>query len=110
MEFKSDSEEYTSVPINKLYFSERVADMVEANGKTFPDNLLNNIVEDGTFKLNQKRLDSILAGYDRGLPPIKVSNTSGSKLFVVNGRHRVCASIMKGAKTIPVIFVNTSDN
>lgn len=105
MEFTSESKEYMSVPIEKLLFSERVVDMVEANGGTFPKCLFNNIQDDGTFNLNQKRLDRIMSGYETGLPPIKVQKALGGFLTVLNGRHRVCATILKGGVKVPVCFV-----
>ena len=78
--------------------------MVEENNGTFPVQLLKNINADGTFKLDQKRLDNILVGYDTGLPPIKVKKTLGGHFTVLNGRHRVCATILKGGTSVPVYF------
>ena len=105
MNFKCESTEYTALPIDQLIFSERVADMVEANGHKFPDKFLNNIEDDGTFKLNQKRLNSIMVGYNLGLPPVQVKEILGGKCIVLNGRHRVCATILNGGTIIPVNFV-----
>ena len=105
MAFKCNDKEYnyTTVPLSDLLFSERVADMVEECKGTFPDSLFGNIFDDGLFKLNKKRLDSVMNGYNTGeLPPISVMQTLGGKYKVLNGRHRVCATILMDGDTIPV--------
>jgi hypothetical protein len=107
MAFKCDTKEYKIIPLSLLLFDEKVADMVEANKKEFPDYLLNNIVCQDTFKLNQGRLDSILDGYNTSLPAISVVRISG-KFSVENGRHRVCATIMNGGTEIPCEIVENA--
>ena len=99
--FICDQNEYTVVALKELLFDEYVADMVDAQyGKSFPDDLLPNIYSTDTFKLDQVRLNRILGGYTIGIPPIDVIRQLGGKYQVVNGRHRVCATILKGGTTI----------
>lgn len=100
MSFVCDQKEYTPIPLSDLMFDERVADMIEKCGKVFPVSLINNIYDAGTFHLDQHRLTHILDGYDIGLPPISVKKTLGGKYEVLNGRHRVCATIIKGGSTV----------
>lgn len=88
--------------LKDLHFDKRVADMVEDQKVEFPVELVNNIFVTDTFKLNIKRLVSVLDGYESGLPPVQVKKKSG-KYIVVNGRHRVCATILKGGKTVACI-------
>lgn len=105
MEFKSSDSEYTSVPITKLYFDNKVVDMVKINGGIFPEILIGNILTLNTFKLNQERLNSVFSVYETGLPPITVQKTNDGRIIVMNGRHRVCATILKGCESVPVCFV-----
>ena len=99
MSFHCDSKEYTEIPLEDLRFDERVADMVEERKGNFPDKLLNNIYSSGSFKLDNSRLDRILEGYSTGLPPIQVVKEM-SKYVVMNGRHRVCATILNGGNKV----------
>lgn len=99
MVFTCDQKEYTEIRLVDIHFDECIADMVEERKCKFPDNMLNNIYHAGTFKLDGDRLDRILSGYSIGLPPIQVKKEIG-KYYVVNGRHRVCATIIKGGDTV----------
>ena len=101
MAFITNTLKYRLIPLSEIKFSERVADMIDDNGGTFPDNLLNNIYYDGSFKLDQGRLDSIMGGYYQGLPPISVKKELGGKYLLLNGRHRVCATIIRDHLFIP---------
>ena len=104
MAFTCDQKEYMSVSLSNLKFDEKVADMVKAQGAEFPVHLLNNIYVVDTFKLNQTRLDRIIHGYTSGLPPIVVKKElGGDKYILLNGRHRVCATLLIGGSTIPCI-------
>ena len=104
MAYKRNKKEYSfiSIQLSDLCFDERVADMVEEYGAEFPSSLLNNIFSANTFKLDPKRLVSVMDGYDTGLPPIAVKKVIGGKYQVLNGRHRVCATIIKNGDTVPV--------
>ena len=107
-EFVCNSKEYTIMSIKKLYFPERVAEMVEANKGIFPSYLEDkNIYLDGSFKMDQKRLDSIMERYETGLPAIKVDAklTFYGLYKVLNGRHRLAATILKGGVNVPVCIV-----
>jgi hypothetical protein len=106
MAFTCNIKKYIMLPLTDLCFDERVADMVEDRMGKFPDNLLNNIYSTGAFKLDTTRLDRILSGYYRGLPPIKVVKDM-DKYTVMNGRHRVCATILNGGSTVACEIVST---
>ena len=99
MDFKYNRE-YMTIYLTDLFFDENVADMVEYQDCKFPTTLLNNIYSTGAFKLNQQRLDSLLSIYKTGLPPISVKKEFGEKYTVINGRHRICATIINGDNTI----------
>jgi hypothetical protein len=88
-----------NISLKDLIIDERIADMVETQGKTFPNYLLNNLQEMDTFKLNQERLQSIMESSPRTLPPIDVTQ-QGSKYMVQNGRHRVAVAILRGDSSI----------
>jgi hypothetical protein len=105
MSYKCDTKEYTELLVSDLLFDEKVADMVEKNGYTFPPKLFNCLYDQNTFHLDQKRLDSVMAGWEIGLPPVSVKENMG-KYQVLNGRHRVAAAIMKGVDSIPVTETN----
>ena len=105
MTFKTNEEEYIVISLKDLLFDERVADMVEHNKALFPSHLENNIFATDSFPLNKERLDRIISGYDKSLPPIKVTKGVGNKYIVQNGRHRVCATIMRGDDSIPCTIV-----
>ena len=92
------------INISKLVFDEKVADMVEKNGCSFPAKLLNNLCELNTFKLDQNKLDAVLTSQNK-LRPIHVIEGLGGKYIVMNGRHRVCASIMNNLNTIECLVV-----
>jgi hypothetical protein len=97
---------YVILHITSLLFDERIADMVEKNKKNFPDSLSKNIYDAGTFKLSQDRLDRILtAGFDTNIPPINVKKTLNGMYKVIDGRHRICAIIMRGGTTVPSVVV-----
>ena len=104
MVLSSDENEYTIIPIKDLIFSERVADAVEKY-QEFPEELMNNIHDDGTFALDQKSLNSVMVGYKNGLPPITVEKALGGKFTVLNGRYRVCATILNGDTSIQAQIV-----
>lgn len=80
-----------TISMSELFFDEKVVDMVEKNGVVFPEYLLNNIYEQDTFPLDQTRLDSLLRA--KHVPLISVKR--GNKFIVLNGRHRICAAIIK---------------
>jgi hypothetical protein len=101
MSYNCDTKEYTDLLVSDLLFDEKVADMVEKNGCTFPHKLLNCLYAQDTFHLDQKRLDSVMDGWKTGLPPVSVRKNMG-KYQVLNGRHRVAVTIMKGVDSIPV--------
>jgi hypothetical protein len=86
--------------LKNLIIDEHIADIVESNGKFFPDELFNNLSCENTFKLNQTRLDSILLGYYTGLPAISVKLELNGKFQVINGRHRVAATIIMNCDKI----------
>ena len=98
------NEKYVNMKLTFLLFDERIVDMVEENKCIFPEKLLNNVVDMGTFKLNQQRLDSIMNAYNTGLPPIKIK-LAIDIYIVLNGRHRVCSVILNGGSSIPCIIV-----
>jgi len=101
MSFKSNSETYTNICISDLLFDEKVADMVEKHTATFPTKYFNNLCHMDTFPLTRSRLESVMKGYNDGLPPISVISTIGDKYVVHNGRHRVTATILNNHITIP---------
>ena len=95
-------------PIHKLLFDEKIADMVEANGKEFPSNMVKCLYATDTFPLDQERLDNILEGWKDGeqFPPISVKKQTLDRYQVLNGRHRVCAAILKGDNYLSTIEIN----
>jgi len=84
--------------ITHLQIDDNIYQMLRKRGYVFPENLKNNIeLMTGTFGLNDYRLDCVLNAFDSGeLPPIKV-NKDG---VVVDGRHRLAASIIRGCSHI----------
>jgi len=105
MEFHCNSKEYVKIQLKQLYFDEKVADMVETNNHIFPSSLMNNIYATDSFGLDQKRLESVLLGYSKGLPPIEIQKVLGGKYNVMNGRHRVCATIINKGNYVPCRIV-----
>ena len=101
MSYNCDKKEYTEMLVSDLIFDEKVADMVEKNGCSFPHKLLSCLCYQETFPLDQKRLDSVMTGWKIGLPPVSVKYIMG-RYHVLNGRHRLAATIVKGVDTIPV--------
>ena len=103
----NENTKYIYIRIDNLHFDEYVADMVEKQQKKFPVKLLDNIFYSGGFKLNQDRLDRVLEGYINGieLPPIQVKKEFG-KYIVLDGRHRICASIIHDRETIKCVIIN----
>ena len=93
----------STLNISNLLFDEKVENMVEENGCLFPTKLLNNIIESNTFKLNQDKLQNVLN--KNNIKPIYVIKGLGEKYIVMNGRHRVCASIMNKCDTIECFIV-----
>lgn len=90
---------YTNMEIiTRLQIDNNIYEIVRKRGYIFPESLKNNIeIMTGTFGLNDYRLDSILNAFDSGeLPPIKV-NKHG---VVIDGRHRLAATIIKGCSHI----------
>jgi hypothetical protein len=80
--------------------------MVKRQNKLFPQELKHNIINNNSFSLNQKRLDSVLKGYYKGLPPIRVEKTIEKERFIVfNGRHRIAATIIQEDFMIPAVIV-----
>lgn len=104
MVLTSKEKEYTIISIKDLIFSESVADAVD-NYQEFPEELMNNIQDDGTFALDQKRLNSVMIGYQHGLPPVTVEKALGGKFTLLNGRHRLCAAILNGDTSIQAQIV-----
>lgn len=102
MAYTCDTKEYTETPLTSLLFDEKIADMVEKNGGTFPPKLFNCLYAAETFHLDQKRLERIMTGWETGLPPVSVKEQIGGKYQVLNGRHRLAATILNGVDTIPV--------
>ena len=92
------------INISNLIFDEKVADMIEKNNCSFPASYLNNLCELNTFKLDQNKLNSILKS-EKILYPIFVIKGLGDKYIVMNGRHRVCASIMNNHQTIECLII-----
>lgn len=116
------------LPLEELIIDERIAEMIEKNNQVFPPELNNNLYDYGTVPLNQVRLDNILKGYKSStsstsstssasfsglvpLPPIEIKyNSFNGKYEVLNGRHRICASIMLKNKIIYCLIIkNMSD-
>ena len=94
------------LPLADLIIDERIAEMIEQNNLVFPQELNNNLYDQGTVSLNQLRLNNILEGYKNGLPPIEVKyNSFNGKYEVLNGRHRLCAAIMHNSKYIYSLLV-----
>lgn len=107
MAFNSNTKEYKMLTLASIRFDEKIADMVEKQGHVFPSALMNSIYSTETFKLDQGRLTRILDGYKTGLPPISVKKGLGDTFILVNGRHRICATIINGGDVIPAkIIVN----
>jgi hypothetical protein len=96
---------YIKLSLEDLIIDERIAEMMEQNKKTFPTYLNKNLYDRGTVLLTSNRLERILEGYKTGLPPIEVKPTLGGRYDVLNGRHRVCATIMNGDKYIYAFII-----
>jgi hypothetical protein len=88
--------------ISKLIIDEHVADMLESLGYVFPEQLLNNLHAFDSYPLSNERIDSIIAGWDK-LAPIDVKKSLNNKYTILNGRHRVCVSLIKEIDTIRCI-------
>jgi hypothetical protein len=109
MAYICNTKEYTNVLISNLLFDEKIADMVEKNGGTFSPRLFKCLYGSGTFHLEQKRLDRVISGWKTGLPPVSVKKHTHGRFQVINGRHRVCATILNGADTVPIYTVPSLD-
>ena len=109
MSFTPNNQKYVNLTLTQLIFDEKVADMVEKNGKDFSPELLNNLFTSDSFHLNQDRLNNVLTGYYTGLPPISVSPGMGNKYIVRNGRHRITATILNGDMKVPSVIVNNTN-
>lgn len=107
MTYICNTKEYTEVLVSSLLFDENIRDMVENNDGTFPDKLVCCLYAANTYPLDQKRLESVMAGWKNGLPPISVKELTSGIFRVLNGRHRVAVSILKGVDSIPVIGTET---
>lgn len=106
MPFKCEYKKYTIIKISDLIFDEKVADMFEKySNHTFPKKYINNLYFVDSFKLDKHRLDSVIKGYYTGLPPISVEQVN-DKYILLNGRHRVTATILKNEDTIPCEIIN----
>lgn len=101
-----------TVPVNQIKIDRRVQHCVKRNGGLFPSHLEINIVDPPFVVGNMlnSKIDKIMDGYDSGqLPPIDVNviYSEGKRMYsVVNGRHRLCATIIKGDAFIPVRVVS----
>lgn len=102
--FECTHKEYLSLSLSELLIDEAIVDMVEANGFVFPDKLMKNVFE-GTYKLDQTRLGSVMKGYNIGIPPILVKKALNGKFTVVNGRHRITATILNRCDIVPSIEI-----
>jgi hypothetical protein len=102
MAYICNTKKYTDVLISSIFFDENIRDMVENNGGTFPHKLVCCLYSTNTYPLDQKRLDSVITGWQNGLPPISVKELTPGMFHLLNGRHRVAASILKGVDSIPV--------
>lgn len=87
----------TQILLSKLFFDEKIANMVEKHGQIFPDELLPCLCEQPTFELCDNKLDNV----DENLP-ITVVRSFADKYEVKNGRHRICSAILKNKKVISV--------
>jgi hypothetical protein len=95
------TKEYIDVLVSELLFDEKIADIIEKNGYNFPYKLFDCLYEQDTFPLDQIRLDSIINGWEKGLPPVSVKKNNMGRYQLLNGRHRVAVTIMKSVDSIP---------
>jgi len=101
MTYTSDTDNYIDLKLSHIIFDEKIADMVESLGNSFPENLYNNLLDMNTFSLSDDRFNRVLRGYKEGLPPVKVKKILGDKYMLIDGRHRMAAVIVGGGDSIP---------
>jgi hypothetical protein len=97
MSYKCSDSEYIDVSLKDLIFGPAIKLMVVNRSGSFPTELEHCIQYTGAFNLTLWRLVEVQAGYDLGLPAISITEDKR----VINGRHRVAATILRGGKTIP---------
>lgn len=107
MTFTSNTEDYVDIKVSSIIFDENIADMIEKLEKPFPKCLNNNLLDMGTFELDDGKVKKVLEGYKKGLPPVKVKKTLGDKYILIDGRHRMSAVIVSGGDTIPCKIVDS---
>lgn len=101
-EYKCFTPSKISIELKDLLFDERVADLLESFGTEFPSSLENNLFDDSKHSMDYPYLSSILDRYDDGsLTAVKVEKVWGDRYKVVKGKYKVCASILKGATSVP---------
>lgn len=81
--------EMTTIPLSQIILSTRIVEMVKKYDPNF-DSQSYKIINDGSFPLNNERLQSILQ-CKVNLPPIVLDKN----FTVINGRHRVAASLIQ---------------
>lgn len=100
MTYTSNTDDFIDLKLSRIIFDEKIIDMIEGLGHSFPKDLSNNFLDMNTFSLSDERLKSVLSVYNEGLPPIKVKKILGDKYMLIDGRHRMAAVILRGGDTI----------
>lgn len=85
------------IPLSFLVIDENIADIIQMYGGNFPSYLERNLQDMRTFKLSLERLEQIMNL--KNIPPIEVKSC-GSLYEVLNGRHRIAATILNGGTSI----------
>ena len=101
--YSCTNEEYQEIKLSELIIDERVADFFDSEGMPFPSKYEHNLQDCGTFPLDTVRFYSVLSGFYSGLPAIKVVKLSKKCYKIMDGRHRIAATILMGLDEIPVI-------
>lgn len=95
----------TKIKIDKLWLDINILNIVQESGYIWPDDLEQNI--DPTIKLlplNKDRLCSIINIY-KNIEPIKVKKRVTGMYDIIDGRHRVSASIILGCDFIDFVEI-----
>ena len=91
------------IPINRIIFTKALIDAIKSRGGKVPKVLMS---KEFTTPLN--RMDTVLNLISEGvvLPPIVVRKIGATEYYeLIDGRHRVAASVLLGKAEVPATIV-----
>lgn len=91
------------VPLKRLWIDINILNFIQKQGIVFPEELEENVVDLGTFPLQEERLQRVQKMKIKR--PINVVKCR-TMYTVLDGRHRLADSIMKGEKEIECLIMD----